>query len=86
MYDGSDVYVTEGNIMDAVKRTANCESEGDDVCYFKFREKMRSVPAIAYTIGLQTSNKVKELRNFLLTMPPMINVKSFTFQKQSSAQ
>lgn len=83
--DPTNTYITEENIVEAIKRTASCESEEMTVCYFKFREKMRSLPALAYTVWLQNTNKVKELRLFLQNMPPMINVKSFTFQKQSLA-
>lgn len=83
--DPTNTYITEEHIVEAIKRTASCEAEDLPVCYFKFREKMRSLPSLAYTVWLQTSNKVKELRLFLQNMPPMINVKSFTFQKQSLA-
>ncbi len=83
--DTDSTYVSEEDIVAAVKRTANCDAEEVSVCYFKFREKMRSLPALAYTVGMQNSNKVRELRQFLTNLPPMINVKSFTFQKQTTA-
>jgi hypothetical protein len=83
----ADTFVTSADIQEAVKRTASCE--GADVwsskCYFMFREKMRSLPQLAYTIGMESSDKVAELRNFLKTLPPIINVKSFVFQKENSA-
>ncbi len=83
--DENNTYVSDADIVEAIKRTANCDAEDLPVCYFKFREKMRSLPALAYSVGLQGSNKVKELRLFLKNLPPMINVQSFTFQKQSIA-
>ncbi len=83
--DTNSNYISEEDIVAAVKRTANCDAEETVVCYFKFREKMRSLPALAYTVGMPTTNKIKELRQFLINLPPMINVKSFTFQKQTTA-
>jgi hypothetical protein len=80
-----NTFITDDDINNAIQRTAWCEKGDGSECYFKFREKYRGIPEIAYTIGLQNSNKSKELRLFLSKMPPMINVKSFTFNKQSAA-
>lgn len=82
---GSSTYITDADINEVIRRTAGCEQGEGAACYFKFREKYRSLPELAYTVGLQNSNKVKELRSFLEKMPPMINVKSFTFTKQAVA-
>lgn len=77
-------YIASNDIVKAIKRTANCE-EGMKMstCYYMFREKMRAVPPFAYTIGADLSNKENELRVFLQNLPPMMNVKSFVFQKQN---
>lgn len=90
MYDwvvnDDSVFITNDDIALAIRYTANCEDqERTPECYFKFREKMRTLPALAYTVGIENSNKAKELRRFLHNMPPVINVKSFTFQKQTVA-
>lgn len=76
-------YIVSADIVNAIKRTANCE-EGMKMstCYYMFREKMRAVPPFAYTLGAESSNKENELRTFLQNLPPMMNVKSFVFQKQ----
>lgn len=81
----ASTYVSAGDIEQAIKRTAGCEAQDMTACSFTFREKMRSIPALAYTVWLPNSNKTKELKLFLTTMPPLINVKSFTFQKQTVA-
>jgi hypothetical protein len=84
---GNDTFITNADIQEAVRRTASCEGSdiGTSKCYFMFREKMRSLPQLAYTVGMENADKVAELRNFLKNLPPIINVKSFVFQKQTSA-
>lgn len=78
---GSNTFITDEDINEAIRRTVGCDKSEGPVCYFRFREKYRSIPELAYTIWLQKSNKSSELRTFLSKMPPMINVKSFTFTK-----
>lgn len=84
VYDEESTYVSSGDIEDAIYRAASCTDEGiSEACYFSFREKMRSIPSLAYTVWLSNSNKANELRTFLQELPPMIVVKSFVFQKQA---
>lgn len=79
-----DKYITNNDIVKAIKLTANCE---DDMkmsdCYYTFREKMRAIPPFAYSLGADAANKEYELRMFMKNLPPMMNVKSFVFQKQN---
>jgi hypothetical protein len=52
-----------------------------NVCYFKFREKIRKLPWLAYTVGMPNTNKVNELKLFLRELPPLIKIQSFTFER-----
>ncbi len=79
--DPTSDYLTEEDIVKTIKRFANCEKEDMSVCYFKFREKMRNLPALAYTIGMQNTNKVNEFRSFLKELPPLISIESFNFER-----
>lgn len=79
-----NTYLNGSDIEEAIWRTANCEQTAKRAeCYFAFREKMRSIPPLAYTLWIENSNKEREFRSFLQNLPPMINVKSFVFQKQN---
>jgi hypothetical protein len=42
--DPTSDYLTEEDIIKTIKRFANCEKEDMNVCYFKFREKIRKLP------------------------------------------
>jgi len=82
--DPNSKYITEQDVFNTIRRAANCESDPADACLFKFRQKMRSIPLIAYTIGAANTNKVTELRLFLNNLPPLMNVKQFTFTRKSA--
>ncbi len=82
--DKKDKYIENNDIVKAIKRTANCEDGMKlSTCYYTFREKMRAIPPFAYSLGADGTNKEYELRLFLQNLPPMMNVKSFVFQKQN---
>lgn len=83
--DPQSTYIKDEDIIRAIKRFANCESESMEICYFTFREKIRNLPSLAYTIWMPNTNKTKELRLFLQNMSPLMNVKGFTFRKMASA-
>jgi hypothetical protein len=82
--DPSSSFITEQDIFNTIKRASNCESDPAEVCLFKFRQKMKTIPLIAYTIGAPNTNKVAELRLFLKNLPPLMNVKAFTFNRKSA--
>lgn len=83
--NNNSTYIREQDIVAAIKRFANCENNDVEECYFKFREKMRNLPSLAYTIWMPNSNKSNELRAFLQNMSPLMNVKWFTFRKMNSS-
>ena len=83
--DTNSTYIKDQDIVRTIRRFANCESNDMEECYFKFREKIRNLPSLAYTIWMPNTNKPNELRNFLQNMSPLMNVKWFTFRKMNSA-
>lgn len=47
---GSNTFITDEDINEAIRRTVGCDKSEGPVCYFRFREKYRSIPELAYTI------------------------------------
>lgn len=74
----------DAKLMDQViKHSASCtSSESQESCYFRFRDKYRSLPSLAYTIGQRSGvDKVALLKDFYKNIPPLIAIESFTFDK-----
>lgn len=76
-------FLTETIVDRAVLSTVGCSDNNLAFCYFKFREKFRSIPLLAYTLGFPSSNNAAQLKAFLQYLPPVINVKQFSFEKKS---
>ncbi|MDR2541084.1 MAG: hypothetical protein LBD11_04845 [Candidatus Peribacteria bacterium] len=58
------------------------EKTPDPECFYKFREKYRDLPYLAYTIGLlNKENKTQFFEDFLQDLPPIITIKDFNFTK-----
>lgn len=75
--------VTEEIVDRAVLQTVGCTDTNQAFCYFKFREKFRSIPLLAYTLGFPGNNGASQLKSFLQYLPPVINVKQFSFEKKA---
>lgn len=74
----------DNQLIDSViKHSVGCvNSESQESCYFRFRDKYRSLPSLAYTIGQRTGiDKVLLLKDFYKNIPPLIAIESFTFDK-----
>lgn len=76
-------FVTESIVDRAVLSTVGCTDNNLAFCYFKFREKFRSIPLLAYTLGFPGNSNAAQLKAFLQYLPPVINVKQFSFEKKS---
>lgn len=76
-------FVSEDSVDKAVLQTVGCTDNNLSFCFFKFREKFRSIPLIAYTLGFPGNNNATQLKAFLQYLPPVINVKQFSFQKKT---
>ena len=70
-------------IDQVIRHSASCTaSESQESCYFRFRDKYRSLPSLAYTIGQRNgANKVLLLKDFYRNIPPLIAIESFVFDK-----
>ncbi len=74
--------INEEIINKTIKETVICGTESNAYCYYKFRDKYRSIPSIAYTIWLENnSNKTKDLKKFLQELAPIISINKFTFDR-----
>ena len=76
--------IDEQVIDTAVKQSVICwSSDSRVICYFRFRDKYRNIPELAYSIGLTSiSNKPLALKRFYADIPPLIAIESFTFDKE----
>ncbi|HRX63691.1 MAG TPA: hypothetical protein P5060_01155 [Candidatus Absconditabacterales bacterium] len=70
-------------IEQTIKDSIVCdEDEPIQYCYYKFRDKYRSIPSIAYTIGMEgNTQKISDLKKILKELPPIITVDKFTFER-----
>jgi len=69
-------------INKTISDTIICWDEKLSYCFYKFRDKYRSIPSLAYTIGLDNKNdKTNELKKFLEELPPIIKINDFTFER-----
>lgn len=78
-----NVLLDEEVIDKAIKQSVVCgKDEASDICYFRFRDKYRTIPGLAYGIGLESLvNKTLAIKDFFATIPPLIAIDSFTFDK-----
>jgi len=76
--------INDNIIKKTIKDTIVCGDESDKYCYYKFRDKYRSIPSLAYTIWIeQNTNKTKDLKTFLKELPPIISINKFTFDRNT---
>ena len=70
-------------INKTIRDTIVCESsEKDSLCFYRFRDKYRSIPSLAYTIGIENNkNKTEDLKKFLNNLAPIIKINTFTFER-----
>lgn len=81
--DQSNVLIDEAVVDMTIKQSVVCgRDEAPQACYFRFRDKYRTIPGLAYGIGLPSLlNKPLALKRFLASIPPLIAIESFTFDK-----
>lgn len=80
-----DVSIIDDAVINkTVKDTVSCEENLDiNVCYYRFRDKYRNIPELAYNIGrmIIDVDRTVFLKNFLRKLPPIISIKDLTFNK-----
>ncbi len=79
--------IDDAVINKTLKNTVSCEENLDiNVCYYRFRDKYRNVPELAYNIWrmIIDVDRTVFLKNFLKKLPPIISIKDLTFNKVRS--
>ncbi len=81
MLDSHETSLINDTIIDkAIKQVAQCWNESVEYCYYKFRNKYRNLPSLAYSIWLESNwEKTENLRNFLKDLPQIIKIVNFTY-------
>lgn len=80
--DTNNILIDEKIIDDTIKDTVICNDESDKYCYYKFRNKYRSIPSLAYTIWIENNNKkTQDFKKFFQELPPIITINKFTFDR-----
>jgi hypothetical protein len=84
-YSTWEINIIDGLVIgNTVKDIVACEENLDiNVCYYRFRDKYRDIPEIAYNIWKLSMDidKTSYLRKFLKNLPPIISIKNLTFNK-----
>jgi hypothetical protein len=77
-----NVLIDSGVIDKTVKSIISCNNQSDEVCYYLFREKYRTIPTFGYLIGTQfSSDPAQNFKTFVQNLPPLFSIKAFTFDK-----
>lgn len=80
--DGPNNMVTTGVLLQAVQDTAQCQLLNTQTCLYTFRNTYRSIPQLAYGIGLDINTQsIQALKRFIKELPPLITIADFNFQK-----
>lgn len=78
--------ITDDIIEKTIKSTVSCnEATSASACLYKFREKFRWIPSLAYTLWIDQKDKTNILKTFLQELPPVIKIDNFTYNKDTSA-
>lgn len=80
--DGPNTLITTGVLLQAVQDTAQCQLLNTQTCLYTFRNTYRSIPQLAYGIGLDINTQsIQALKRFIQELPPLITIADFNFQK-----
>ena len=94
-YDGTgeneSVLIDDDIIIKSIRNSSSCaKSDSDKECFYKFRNKYRNLPYLAYQIGLwwdesdkyRTTTRSQWLWKFLNDLPPVVAITNFGFDKR----
>ena len=81
--DEVNLLIDNALVDKVIKQSIVCgEKESSATCYFRFRDKYRTIPGLAYSIWVEsTADKATLLKDFYASIPPLIAIQSFTFDK-----
>jgi hypothetical protein len=75
--------LTQDIINKTITKVAWCTTEDQEKCLYMFREKYRSLPYLAYSVGRSNVNSVKWLQQFLQKLPPIISLENLSFDRKT---
>lgn len=79
-WKSEDTLITDDIIDKAIRNVSQCWTETQEYCYYKFRNKYRNIPSLAYSVWIEwETNNTEKLRNFLQEMPQIIKIVNFTY-------
>lgn len=85
----SKLLLDDSIIVQTIKQAASCDVSGKETnqdCFYDFRDKYRSIPYLAYGIGMEKqANRTSWLLNFLRDLSPAIAITHFEFERYSSS-
>ena len=84
--NGPGDLITTDVITQAIEETAQCQLLNTQACLYTFRSVYRSIPQLAYGVGLRVDqDAINALKRFIQTLPPVITVADFNFQRKPSS-
>ena len=83
------VLINDEIIDKAIKKIALCWDESKEYCYYKFRNKYRDLPRLAYSIWLESTwtweiSQTEQLRKFLHDLPQVMKIIKFSYDWQET--
>ena len=86
-WENKNELIDDELIAETVRENASCGVDVEDKeCFYKFREKYRDLPYLAYKVWLEKqSNRTEWLFEFLRDLPSVVAITSFGFEKYSNS-
>lgn len=75
--------ITREVLLKAIYKTVWCTNEPLEECLYRFRDKMRSIPYLAYGVGRSQTDMVQWFKFFFNNMPPLLSIQSFSFEEKN---
>lgn len=79
--DKDNFLLSNETIIKTIRQTAWCIDEDQKKCNYLFRQKMRTVPYLAYGIGRDDTDTIAGLKTFFNNIPPLLSIESFSFDE-----
>ncbi len=74
--------INQDIIAKSIRKTAWCTNETQQECMYIFRQKMRSLPYLAYWISREWVDVVEWLKFFFNNMLPILSIENFSFEEK----
>lgn len=85
--EASNLLMDSSLVDRVIRKSVFCPTgESEEACYFRFRDKYRMLPSLAYSVGNPSNRNdvVNMIVDFYSEIPPLIAIDSFTFDKAKS--